>query len=109
MLSLLFVHSWFVAGDVAGDATVDGAGLECRGFVPPASRHVTTNLITAPRHMSPAATLVDIGLNLAHDSFDRDREDVIAAALRAGVRHMVITGSTLESHARRHRARAHGA
>jgi TatD DNase family protein len=47
--------------------------------------------------MSPVSTLVDIGLNLAHDSFDHDREDVVAAARRAGVRHMVITGSTLDS------------
>jgi TatD DNase family protein len=41
--------------------------------------------------------LVDIGLNLAHDSFDHDRDHVVAGALAAGVRHMVITGSTLES------------
>ena len=43
------------------------------------------------------ALLVDIGLNLGHDSFDRDRDEVVAAALRAGVGHMVVTGSTLES------------
>jgi TatD DNase family protein len=42
-------------------------------------------------------TLVDIGLNLAHDSFDHDRDHVVASAVAAGVRHMVITGSTLES------------
>jgi TatD DNase family protein len=41
--------------------------------------------------------LADIGLNLAHDSFDHDRDEVIAAAFAAGVRHMVITGSTLAS------------
>jgi len=41
--------------------------------------------------------LVDIGLNLAHDSFDHDRDTVVADALEAGVRHMVLTGSTLES------------
>lgn len=41
--------------------------------------------------------LVDIGLNLAHDSFDPDRDHVVAAAVAAGVRHMVITGSTLAS------------
>jgi TatD DNase family protein len=40
-------------------------------------------------------TLADIGLNLAHDSFDHDRDTVVAAAVAAGVRHMVITGSTL--------------
>jgi TatD DNase family protein len=42
-------------------------------------------------------TLADIGLNLAHDSFDHDRDTVVAEAVAAGVRHMVITGSTLES------------
>jgi TatD DNase family protein len=41
--------------------------------------------------------LVDIGLNLAHDSFDHDRDRVIAAAVTAGVHHMVVTGSTIES------------
>lgn len=42
-------------------------------------------------------TLVDIGLNLAHDSFDHDRDRVVEAAVAVGVRHMVITGSTLDS------------
>jgi TatD DNase family protein len=42
-------------------------------------------------------TLVDIGLNLAHDSFDHDRDAVVTRAMEAGVRHMVITGSTLAS------------
>jgi TatD DNase family protein len=42
-------------------------------------------------------TLVDIGLNLAHDSFDHDRDLVVSNAAAAGVRHMVITGSTLDS------------
>jgi TatD DNase family protein len=47
--------------------------------------------------MSPTPTLVDIGLNLSHESFDRDRQEVIDAARRAGVVHMVITGSSLAS------------
>jgi TatD DNase family protein len=47
--------------------------------------------------MTPAPTLVDIGLNLGHDSFDLDRAEVVAAALASGVRHMVITGSSLDS------------
>jgi len=42
-------------------------------------------------------SLVDIGLNLAHDSFDHDRDRVVSEAVTAGVRHMVITGSSLES------------
>jgi TatD DNase family protein len=42
-------------------------------------------------------TLVDIGINLAHDSYDHDRAEVIARALEAGVRRMVVTGSSLAS------------
>jgi TatD DNase family protein len=41
--------------------------------------------------------LVDIGVNLAHDSFDSDRDAVIARAHAAGVSRMIITGSTLDS------------
>ncbi|MGD9599045.1 MAG: TatD family hydrolase [Steroidobacteraceae bacterium] len=39
--------------------------------------------------------MIDIGANLAHDSFDRDREDVIARARAAGVVQMVVTGASL--------------
>jgi TatD DNase family protein len=47
---------------------------------------------------SPAApALLDIGLNLAHDSFDNDRDAVIQRAADAGVTRMLITGSSLES------------
>jgi len=41
--------------------------------------------------------LIDIGINLAHDSYDADREAVIARAQAAGVVQMMITGSTLAS------------
>lgn len=41
--------------------------------------------------------LVDIGVNLAHDSFDADRDAVIERARSAGVRRMIVTGSTLRS------------
>jgi|HigsolmetaAR203D_1030402.scaffolds.fasta_scaffold00086_16 TatD DNase family protein len=43
------------------------------------------------------APLVDIGINLAHDSYDHDRSAVIARAVAAGVTRMVITGSSRES------------
>lgn len=39
--------------------------------------------------------LVDIGANLAHDSFDPDREAVLARARAAGVAALVVTGSTI--------------
>lgn len=41
--------------------------------------------------------LVDIGANLAHDSFDADREAVLARARAAGVGHIVVTGSSADS------------
>jgi TatD DNase family protein len=41
-------------------------------------------------------TLIDSGANLAHDSFDADRDDVLARARKAGVAAMVVTGSTLD-------------
>lgn len=39
--------------------------------------------------------LIDIGVNLGHESFDRDREQVIAAARHAGVAAMVLTGTSV--------------
>lgn len=48
---------------------------------------------------SPAVSLdlVDIGINLAHDSYDHDREQVIERARAVGVSHLLVTGSSLES------------
>src|SRR5690242_11937955 len=53
-----------------------------------------TDLSTAPRAGAPAP-LIDIGINLAHDSYDRDRDAVLARAAAAGVVQMVVTGATL--------------
>jgi TatD DNase family protein len=44
--------------------------------------------------------LIDIGINLAHDSYDADRDAVLARARAAGVTQMVLTGSSLASTAR---------
>lgn len=41
--------------------------------------------------------LVDIGANLAHDSFDDDRDTVLTEAMAAGVAQIVLTGSSDES------------
>ncbi|TYT26522.1 hydrolase TatD [Luteimonas viscosa] len=38
--------------------------------------------------------LIDIGANLTHDSFDRDRDAVLARAREAGVARMVVTGAS---------------
>jgi TatD DNase family protein len=41
--------------------------------------------------------LVDIGANLAHDSFDEDRDAVVQRAIEAGVSTLIITGSSDDS------------
>jgi TatD DNase family protein len=43
--------------------------------------------------------MIDIGLNLTHDSFDADRDALLARAASAGVSHMIITGASLASSA----------
>lgn len=40
--------------------------------------------------------LIDIGANLSHDSFDADRDAVLARARAAGVAHIVVTGASRE-------------
>lgn len=50
---------------------------------------------TAPAALpASAAPLIDIGINLAHDSYDADRDAVIARAAAVGVEQMIITGSS---------------
>ncbi len=44
-----------------------------------------------------AAPLIDIGINLAHDSYDADRDAVIARAHAVGVVQMIVTGSCIAS------------
>jgi len=41
-----------------------------------------------------AAPLIDIGINLAHDSYDADRDEVLERAHAAGVVQMIVTGSS---------------
>jgi TatD DNase family protein len=54
---------------------------------------------TAPAAATAALVtpLIDIGINLAHDSYDADREAVIARARAAGVVQMIVTGSSVAS------------
>ncbi len=40
--------------------------------------------------------LIDIGANLTHDSFDRDRDAVLERARNAGVARMIVTGASRE-------------
>ncbi len=46
-----------------------------------------------PTDLRPA--LVDIGINLTHRSFDRDRAEVVARASAAGVTTLVVTGTSV--------------
>jgi TatD DNase family protein len=41
--------------------------------------------------------LIDIGANLAHDSFDDDRDAVLQRAAGAGISRIVVTGSSFDS------------
>jgi TatD DNase family protein len=65
------------------------------------SDHSTASTAPAASTLGPgsaaAAELIDIGINLAHDSYDADRDTVIARARAAGVVQMIVTGSTLAS------------
>ncbi|MDX1516764.1 MAG: TatD family hydrolase [Woeseiaceae bacterium] len=47
--------------------------------------------------MNGVPSLIDIGANLAHDSFADDLDDVIARAASAGVRQIIVTGSSDDS------------
>ncbi|MGB8326192.1 MAG: TatD family hydrolase, partial [Steroidobacteraceae bacterium] len=40
---------------------------------------------------------IDIGINLSHESYRDDRSAVVERALAAGVRQMIVTGSSVES------------
>jgi TatD DNase family protein len=42
-------------------------------------------------------TLIDIGANLTHDSFDADRAAVLARAATAGVSRLIVTGASVTS------------
>lgn len=41
--------------------------------------------------------LIDIGANLTHDSFDRDRDAVMNRARAAGIRRMIVTGTSVSA------------
>ena len=56
----------------------------------------------APSRPAPAGAhalspLIDIGINLGHDSYDPDRGAVIARAAAAGVGQMIVTGASAAS------------
>src|SRR5580700_3965228 len=60
------------------------------------SEHSTapTSLAATPAAHAP---LIDIGINLGHESYQEDRDAVLARARAAGVTQMIVTGSSLAS------------
>jgi TatD DNase family protein len=51
---------------------------------------------TIPYPSTVPLTLIDIGINLGHDSYDVDRDAVISRAEKAGVVQMIVTGASLD-------------
>jgi TatD DNase family protein len=52
--------------------------------------------VVPPKGAAPsAAQLIDIGINLGHDSYDVDRDAVISRAEVAGVVQMIVTGASI--------------
>jgi TatD DNase family protein len=51
---------------------------------------------TTPPPLPAGLTLIDIGINLGHDSYDSDRDVVIARAEASGVVQMMVTGASVE-------------
>ena len=51
---------------------------------------------TIPHPSTAPLTLIDIGINLGHDSYDVDRDAVVARAEAAGVVQMIVTGASVE-------------
>jgi TatD DNase family protein len=58
------------------------------------------NIAAAAPAVTRPAPLIDIGINLAHDSYAADRDAVLSRAHAAGVVQLIVTGSSLESTAR---------
>jgi TatD DNase family protein len=54
------------------------------------------NIAVSAGAAAGAPELIDIGINLTHDSYDGDRDAVLARAAAAGVTQMIVTGATLE-------------
>jgi TatD DNase family protein len=53
------------------------------------------NIAAATDAATRPPALIDIGINLTHDSYDADRDAVLARAAAAGVTQMIVTGATL--------------
>ncbi len=58
------------------------------------------NIAAATGAATAPPPLIDIGINLAHDSYDADRAAVLCRARAAGVVQLIVTGSSLASSTR---------
>jgi TatD DNase family protein len=55
---------------------------------------MTSTFLTTDASAAPVPALIDIGANLTHESFERDRDAVLARARDAGVVQQVVTGAS---------------
>ena len=63
-----------------------------------AAAYFTQTALPCPSSLTSSMPgLTDIGANLCHDSFDHDRDAVLARAREAGVDTIIVTGSCLDS------------
>jgi TatD DNase family protein len=79
-------------------------GIECQLEPATLCNMLLGNVPSTSSNSSPVASmqstlppLIDIGVNLSHESFNNDREHVIAAAIAAGLEAMVLTGTSVAS------------
>ena len=77
--------------------TQAGLELAAAGFPQPQLRRYC-RVVGYSHSMMIAATpaeLIDIGVNLTHESFEQDLPDILQRALNAGVRRMIVTGTSV--------------
>src|ERR1044071_1113181 len=86
----------------ATNASVTTSAARTNAFIEEPARKMSPDMTHAnTAHFSAGATavspaLVDIGINLTHDSYDSDRDAVMARAPAAGAVQMVVTGANAE-------------
>src|ERR1043165_1339584 len=69
--------------------------MRLRAFSEPLRPGPAANRNATARKMFAAYEIVDIGVNLAHRSFQSDRKEVVEHAFAVGVRTMIVTGTSL--------------
>lgn len=61
------------------------------------SSSTTTITTTRKQHQPKNKMLIDIGINLTHRQFHRDRDEVIQRASDAGIHCLILTGTSVQA------------